>query len=365
MPHHLHRKQRRLTQPAFHPARLPGYAQVMAEQIASVTDSWRQDRPIDVLAAMQTVTAHSLVTTVLANTVHDSASLHTMLDDLGTVVRSFSLRTFLPPPLNRLPTAGHRRYRRAQTRLRKAIGSVVADRRAGATDHGDLLSALLAARDPTAHGSTHQSLSPTELTDQCASFFGAGTDTTAAALAWARYLVALHPDIEDRLHAEVDSVAGGRPPTFEDIPRLELTGRVITETLRLYPPIWMLSRVATCDTQLGGHPIPSGATVLYSPYLVHHRPDLYADPERFDPDRWEDGQATLRPSRGRLVPFGAGSRKCIGDTFAMTEATLALATIAARWRLEPVPGLRVRFSPAAILAPQGLSTLPRSRTATP
>lgn len=226
-----------------------------------------------------------------------------------------------------------------------------------------ICSALLAAQAPTADG-TLQSLSDSELIDQCVSFFAAGTESTAAALAWALYFLAVHPDVGDRLRDEVDAVlTSAGPPALEDVPRLPFAGRVITETLRLYPPGWFVTRMTTCDTELGGSLIPSGSTIVWSPYVIHHRPDLYRDPERFDPDRWADGRDTAGERPGALVPFAHGARKCIGDNFAMIEATLALVTITARWNLRLASGVRVRPAARAILSPRGLSMIvtPRAR----
>jgi cytochrome P450 len=172
-------------------------------------------------------------------------------------------------------------------------------------------------------------------------------------LAWAIYLLAGHPDVEQRLQAEVDAVLGGAAARFDDLPKLELTGRVVTETLRMYPPGWSLARTTTTDTHLGKHPIPAGTILIYSPYLLHHLPDCYPDHDRFDPDRWIDGQHA-QPPREAFIPFAAGARKCVGDTFAVTEATLVLATLAARWRLQLLPNQHVRPSRSVVLYPRGL-----------
>lgn len=176
------------------------------------------------------------------------------------------------------------------------------------------------------------------------SFFFGGIETTAATLAWALHQVARLPDIEERLHAEVDAlVPAGGHATFDLLPQLEYTGRIITEILRLYPPGWLLTRITTTDTQFDGHPIAKGTTVVCSPYL----------PERFAPERWA-GQNT-KGRNGALIPFGGGARKCIADTFSITEATLALATITARWRLTHTPGAGVTPALGAILNPRGLN----------
>ncbi|WP_262041697.1 cytochrome P450 [Streptomyces sp. Isolate_219] len=152
----------------------------------------------------------------------------------------------------------------------------------------------------------------------------------------------------------------GNPATHADLPRLELTERIIFETLRLYPQGWFLTRTVTHDTHLGGHPLPAGTSLAYSPYLIHHRPDLYTDPESFDPDRWDPKRP--QPPRHAFIPFATGARKCIGDTFAMAEATLALATITARWRLKHLPGHhQTRPVPGASIGPGELRMQPTLR----
>jgi cytochrome P450 len=154
-------------------------------------------------------------------------------------------------------------------------------------------------------------------------------------------------------------VLAGAPAGFEHLPNLRLTGRVIAETLRMYPAGWILTRTVTTATHLGGYAVLPGTTVVLSPYLVHHRRDVFVDPECFDPDRWD---RTPTPQRNAFVPFGGGARRCVGDQFAVTEAVLALATITARWRLDPLPGQRVRPAAAVALHPSGLRMRATART---
>ncbi|MGB8961025.1 MAG: cytochrome P450 [Pseudonocardiaceae bacterium] len=357
-PHYSHRRQRRLAQPAFHPARLPGYAQVMTKHITEVTASWQDGQVIDVLPEMMTLTARTAVETMFSDAL-PGATLGAVLNDFTTILASIYTRVLIPPPLDKLLVVTNRRYDHARVHLRRTIGRIITDRRASGADRGDLLSTLLAARDPV----DRQGLSDTEIVDQVITFFLAGSETTATALAWAVHLLARHPEVEHRLHAEVDAVLTGAVARFEDLPKLELTSGVVTETLRMYPPAWMLARTTTTDTHLGGHPLPAGSLLFYSPYLLHHRPDLYPNPDNFDPDRWTDGQRA-RPAREAFIPFASGARKCIGDTFAITEATLALATLAARWRLRLLPGRHVYPARAVLLHPCGLRmrATPRSVT---
>ncbi len=243
----------------------------------------------------------------------------------------------MPGFASRVPgTAGYR-FEKAGARLLQTVAGILARRRADGTDHGDLLHSLLSARDDdSAEG--RRALSEAELADQVLTFLAAGTETTATALAWALYLLAAHPDVEAAVHSEVDSVVAGAPPAYEHLDALPRTRHVISETLRVYPPTWLITRTVTEDTVLGSTRFAAGDTLAYSPYLIHHRGDLYPDPDLFDPGRWQDA----RPDRSAYIPFGAGARKCIGDRFSLTQAALALAAITARWRLAPVSDRPVR-----------------------
>jgi pentalenene oxygenase len=343
-PHGVHRRQRRLTQPAFHHTRLPGYAAVMTEYITALTQNWHDGQRITPLVQMSELAAPIASATLFATTVGHAEADHTHRD-LTTLSQGLLRRTFLPRTLLALPTPANRRYTRASARLKATITRIVEDYRHDGVDHGDLLSMLLAARDDDGHG-----LTDTEIHDQVLIFFVAGFDTIAATLAWALYLLARHPDIQHRLRAETTAVLGGRTATWGDLPKLELTSRIITETLRLYPPGWLLTRTVTTDTNLGGHPVTAGTSLVLSPYLIHHRTDLYPDPHHFNPDRWLNPATTT--SRTGYLPFGGGARKCIGDTFALTEATLALATLTTHWHLHPNPGTHPRPALRSTLVPR-------------
>ncbi|WP_280373459.1 cytochrome P450 [Nocardia wallacei] len=357
-PHSRHRRKRRLAQPAFRHARMPVYAHAMVTHTASVVDNWSTGQVLDIYSEMMTITSTTFGTAMF-HTDLPHCVLRQTLVDLTTLIAGTTRRMVMPAALTRLPTPGNRRFSRANTRLRQTLSGIIAERRASGADHGDLLSALIIADSPD---SNDQALSDTELIDAAVTFFGGGTDSTAATLAWALYLVATHPDVRERLHVEVDKVLAGRRPEYTDLDRLELTGRIVTETLRQYPPESLFTRSVTTDTELGGHVLSAGTTIAYSPYLIHHLPDLYEDPNRFDPDRWLTGRTKPPPSG--FIPFSAGARKCIGDSFGTNEATLALATIAARWCLQPIPRLRVRPTLSVPTKPAGLRlrVIDRART---
>lgn len=201
-------------------------------------------------------------------------------------------------------------------------------RRRGDTGETNLLSMFISARDPQ---SDTPALSDDELVDQAVTMYSAGTETTAGAVNWSLYLAATHPAVQDRLADEVTRVLGGRTAGWDDLPRLTYVRQVFTEALRMYPPGWFLTRQTEKDTELGPYAIAEGTTIAYSPYLISHLPELYPDPLRFDPDRWDPKGGQPRVP---VTVFGGGARKCIGDEFAMMEGVLLLASLLSHWHLD-------------------------------
>ncbi|ASF12195.1 cytochrome P450 [Nocardia brasiliensis] len=348
-PFDKHRRLRRLVQPAFHPNRITEYAAVMSESVDCVTKGWREDEVLDMKVQLATL-AQQLATNTLFNqrvTLQDSERL---VHNLVIVTGKTLMRQMLMPRwLRRWPILGNHAYRRADMETRSLIENLIAQERSDGVDRGDLLSAWINAADED----SRSVLSDTEICDQAITFFATGTETTSNTLAWALYLLDQHPAVAERLHSEVDNILDGRAASHDDLPQLPLTNRIITEVLRMYPPGWLFTRVATEDTQLGIYHLSAGTTIIYSAYLIHHLPELFPCPDSFDPDRW-DAEKNAPPPRNAMIPFGAGARKCIADTFAVTEATLALATIANRWSLTSVAGTDVRAALSPALQPRRL-----------
>lgn len=349
-PHSDHRRMRRLVQPYFHPDKVRGYAPAMTAHICEVTDSWRNGQVLDVLTEMGKFVTRTLTETLFGDTLPTS-ELQRMHEDVMTCIAHVHWRMLWPEWLSWLPVPANKRYGQAHARLHRVCTTAFS---AHHTGDGGLLSALRPADKAHSGEGTDGALSRAECVDNAMMFFITGIDTTPDTLAWSLLLLARHPDIAASVRAEVDTVLGDRPATHSDLPRLELTQRVLTETLRLYPAVWLVTRTVTSDTRLGRHCLPAGTPIICSPYVIHHRPDVYPDPERFDPDRWK-----TRPTaavRNALIPFGSGARKCLGDAYAFTQSVLALATITMRWRLELLPGARP-FRPrvtGATLPPRNL-----------
>lgn len=359
-PHHLHRQQRRRMQPAFAHERLPEQAAVMQAAVAATLDTWRDGQLVDVHDRMSALSLSVLVRTMFV--------IDAVAPQAAVVQRSMPIilqglyRQMIDPVglLPRLPLASNRRFERTLHDVRAAVDHVIAVYRQAGVEHGDLLSSMLSARDED----TGEGMTDREIRDQVLTLIVGGTETTAAALTWVFHLLGEHPEVERRLHEEVDGKLRGRPATLPDVPELAYTGRIITEALRLYPPAWMFTRRTNAAVELGGHRIPEGAAILLCPYAMHHDPALFPEPERFDPDRWSgsEGRALLRDV---MLPFGAGPRKCIAQTFALTEATLVVATVAGRFQLRSIPGSAIELVPRMALNPGSLRMRVQSRERPP
>jgi cytochrome P450 len=352
----FHRGQRALIQPAFGHDRIVGYAEQMTGLVATKTDSWRDgqrlrmDKELDELA-LATVTQAIFAPDTALDRARFMAATAVVL---GGLYRRVTDATGL---LSRLPTPANRRYRESEDYLRRSINEVIGDYRSTGVDHGDLLSLMLfAERDDG-----RPAMDDRQLHDEVMTFFIAGSNTIGNTLAWALHEIAAHPGIERRLHEEVDSVLAGRPARHRDLDRLGYTRRILTETLRRWTQGLFLSRTTTKETELGGYRLPAGASVLYSFHALNHNPAIHDEPERFDPDRWLPERAKAIP-KGAFMPFGMGVHGCIGETFSWAEMVIALATIAARWRLVPVPGHRPRPVPAMTMPVDALPMTVHRRT---
>ncbi|WP_307531053.1 cytochrome P450 [Streptomyces umbrinus] len=356
-----HRRQRRMVQPSFHQARMPKYAELMLKEIDQELASWAPGHTVDILQAMHDLTLRIAARTMFSSLISDETATKVQ-EFMPVILRGVYVRTVAPVDwLHKLPTAANRRYDYASAGMKHVITQMINDHHRSGTDRGDLLSMLMSARD----GEDGDRLSDEEIHNQVMTLIVGGTETTGNATASALQMLALNPDVERRMHTEVDEVLGGRQPSFEDLPRLDYCYRVLYETLRLRPPVWLVTRTTTRDTELAGRQLRSGTTLFYSPYLLHLNPDLFPEPERFDPDRWLPGRNVDLPP-GAMLPFGLGSRKCIGDKFGLAEITLTLAAIASRWQLRIVPGepTKTRTAPEMTLGTGPLTMVVERRVST-
>ncbi|MCC7157707.1 MAG: cytochrome P450 [Bryobacterales bacterium] len=339
----FHLRQRRLSQPAFHRDRLIGYSSVMAQFAGALRDTLVPGA-IDMDREMMRLTLGIVAKTLCnADVAADSGTIARALND---AVESFG---FMMLPfaeyLERVPFLPFsRKLVNARRTLDSIIYRIIAERRSSGRDEGDLLSMLLMARDE-ADGSTMTDL---QLRDELLTLFLAGHETTATALTWTWYLLSQHPEIEARMHAEIDAVPGGRLPGFDDYPNLGYTEMVLAESMRLFPPAWSVGRRSIAEHQVGGYTIAPGAIFVASQWVTHRNPKYWPDPERFDPERF---RPEAREGRHKFAyfPFGGGPRVCIGERFAWLEGVLILATVARKWRFRLVPGHRVEPRPLITL----------------
>ncbi|MEU4095733.1 cytochrome P450 [Streptomyces sp. NPDC026673] len=326
------RRKRALVQPAVRPRQVRSYAGTMAECATAVARRWRAGERIDVRREMLALTQRIAVRTLFgADTAGREDVIGRAMDvaqrAIGDEFRGVTL--FLPPWV---PTPGRRRLRAAVRVIDAEVGRVTEARRRSGEDRDDLLSRLLAAVDEEGRPLTDR-----EVRDEAVTLYIGGHETTGTTLTWAWYLLARNPAARERLTAELDRVLGDRDPDFEDLKELRWTEQVVKETLRLYPPVWLMTVIAKEDSVLGGRPVPEGTVLWSSQWSAHRDARWFPAPGEFRPERWEGEEAAALPDHA-WFPFGGGARACLGARFAMVEAVLVLATLARRFHVDVDPG---------------------------
>ncbi|MFE0103946.1 cytochrome P450 [Streptomyces sp. NPDC059009] len=329
----LHRRQRRMMQPAFRPERIADYAKVMEEEARATAARWLPGEAVDVSAEMFR-TAVRIVSRSLLEVDSIGEKADRIADSLHTVFEGLYRRMVLSVgPLYKVPTPANRRFERALADLHALVDEIVAERRgsaAAATEKDDLLAGLLTARDETG-----APLTDAEIHDHVVSLVVAGAENVASTLAWTFHLLTRHPEQERRLVEEVKDVAGDRPITFGDLGRLPHTRNVVTEAMRIRPAAWIFTRRSVAETELGGYRIPANADIVYSVYAMQRDPRSFERHLEFDPDRWTPERAGDVPEFA-MMPFSVGNRKCPGDHFSLAELTIILGTVVPLWRLTRV-----------------------------
>jgi cytochrome P450 len=341
-------RQRRLSQPAFTRDRVTTFASAMTARTAAMLDRWAAPAasgdPVNVHTEMMKLTLAILGDTVFGLDLSRGSDAITQAVTTALEITNRRVYSLVPPPLW-WPTPETRRYRRALAILDDVVGDLIARKRAA--PGSDLLSMLMAARDED----TGEAMSDRQLRDEAVTMLIAGHETTALVLTFAWYLLAQHPEADEKLHAEVSRVLGDRRPSADDILQLPYTTLVVHEVMRLYPPAWSIARRALKDDTIGGVRIPAGSGVLLVSYLTHRHPAFWDAPETFDPERFTPARAAGRP-RFAYFPFAGGPRQCIGNHFAMMEAVLIVAMIAQRYRPRLVPGFRLALDASITLRPR-------------
>ena len=348
-----HHRQRRLMQPAFHRSEIARYMDTMRDVAVPRIEAWPDGGTLALDRELRSITLTVLTRTLLSSDIDREA-----IDEIERLLRVL-LAELLPegiianiPALAWVPTRSNRRFAAASRRLGVLLTGIIEGYREAGADHGDLMSILMHAHDDE----TGTSMTGRQLRDEATTLVIAGSETTGNTLAWACYLLAQHPEIAERLHQEAGlalSSGDAGDAGHETLDRLPFTRAVVTETLRLYSPVWVLPRRAAADVDLGGYQLPAGSRMLFSPYALNRDTRLHRDPDCFDPDRWgtDYSRSDLRAT---FFPFGQGIRNCIGEGFAWTESILLLSAIAARWQLRLADGADVHPVVSSTLVPSEL-----------
>jgi cytochrome P450 len=339
------KRQRKLAQPAFHFQRIEAYGKTMAEETLKLVSAWRDGETRDIAHDMMTLTLYIVCRTLF------SADVSAQADRAGELMHDVleGAQVVISQSASWLELITHRKRERmeaATAELKVLIDGIIRQHKARGEDTGDLLSMLIEARDDDG-----QPMSDAQLRDEVITLFIAGHETTANAVTWALYLLSRHSEAEARLREELATL-GGRPPSVRDLQKLPYLEMVVKESMRLYPPAGGATRQPIGDVVLGGYTIPKGSNIAISSYAMHRDPEFFAEPERFDPERFSTEREAHIPKYAYL-PFGAGPRVCIGNVFAMMESRIILATILQRWKLSLAPGERVRAEQLFTIRPRG------------
>lgn len=349
-------RQRRLAQPAFHRARIAGYASTMVEYTERMLQEWQDGEERDIHKEMMRLTLQIVGKTLFdADVERDAQDIGKSMELLLELGADFRRTLFIP---QWLPTPTNIRLERAIRQIERVLYRMIAEKRSSGRDAGDLLSMLLAAQDEDGSRMTDK-----QLRDEAITLFLAGHETSANTLSWTWWLLAQSLAVETKLHAELRMVLAGRAPSLEDLPKLVYTNHIITESMRLYPPAWGTARTAVEDHEIAGYAVPKGSGVSFAQWTVHRDARWYDAPEEFRPERWE-GDLLKRIPRFAYFPFGGGPRQCIGNTFALMETALILATIAQQYRFRLVEGHQVVPLASITLRPRhGIRVVMESRPA--
>lgn len=348
-------RQRRLAQPAFLKHRVLSYAPVMAEAVGRMLDTWVAGKEIDVHFEFSSLTSAIALKTLFD--LDDAGDRHRFTDTLRLAfdLMSDRFRKIIRLP-GWVPTPANRRLKRAVRELFSVVDGFIAAGRARPQPGNDLLSRLIGARDEDG-----TQMTAAQLRDEAMTLYLAGHETTALTLSWSWYLIARHPQVEEKLVAEWASVLGGRTPAADDLPKLPYTDAVLTEAMRVFPPVYLIGREATTDLELGGYKVKKGYTVFLSQWVSHRDPRYFPDPEAFRPERWLDGLARRLPKYA-YYPFGGGPRVCIGNTFALMEAAILLPAVGQKYRFTLAKDTPVEPNPQITLLPKdGIPAVLRRR----
>lgn len=353
-PYHL--QQRRLMQPQFHHRRVAGYSDIATGHTARFVDKWEDGSRVEMNSEMVNITL-PIITHTLFNL--ELPHLAQRIGHAFHVSNAYLYRRLSQPPrlrslLHKLPMPDSRRFKKELQFLDDTVYGLIAERRRSREGGDDILQLLLDVRDDESDdlAGTGATMTDQQVRDEVVTLFFAGHDSTAGTLAWAWHLLAAHPEIQDRFHQELDQVLAGRTITVDDFDNLPFTDQILTETLRLYPPLWSLGRMVFEPVEVDGYHIPAGVTLMVSPLITQRDPRWFADPEVFNPERWTP-EFRQELHRFAYFPFSAGPNLCIGEGVAWLEMKIILATLGQYWRMHPDPQHQVQLEPHITLRCKG------------
>jgi cytochrome P450 len=342
-----HKRQSRIIQPAFHTKMMTAYAPAMTEYAVRLMNEWEDGMSLDMMEEMVKMSTGIAGKTMFNIDIGEEApEINQALKSITTLFGRITLP--FAELLLKLPVPGTIRFFRAKARLDDTIYKIIAERKRSKLNNGDLLSLLLQEQEQKGGDSC---MTDQQIRDEALTLFLTAFDTTSLALTWTWYLLSQNPGVEAELHKELDNVLNGRIPTPEDFPQLIFTRMVFAESMRMYPPIYIIARQAIEDFPIGNYIVPAGTVVLVSPYLIHHDSRFHAEPAKFNPYSWS-GRTGMQHSRYDYFPFSSGPRSCIGQQYAWLEGILVLATIAQSWRLKLVPNYPVELKQVINLRPK-------------
>jgi cytochrome P450 len=334
--------QRHLIQPGFHRERIESFGRLMTDATSKMMSKWQASalsgRPLEITAEMSRLTLNIVADALFSADISDDG------DDFSHAVDVMNeyMADFDPSDFARLSE-----FNAAQATLNKVVNRIIGERRLRNRDAGDLLSMLMMAYDER----TGEGMSDRQLRDQIFTLLMAGHETTAKSLTWTLYLLSQHPEVDARLRREMETTLAGRLPTYQDLSQMPYAWMVIQEAMRLYPPVWLVSRLCRAEDNIGGYRIAAGTLVIISPYTMHRHVDFWERPEVFDPERFRPEISAARTPFAYL-PFSGGPRQCIGRAFATVETQLVLAVILQRYQLRLTPGHQVEPEALVTLRPR-------------
>lgn len=351
-----HLRNRRVIQPLFHKKAIPNYANSVVTNSEVICSEWDNGQNLDMNREMMKLTQAIVVEALFNSSVEDSSKK--LVDSLTTVINSFPRMLFpFSEYLDNIPLPGILKFKRAMKVLDETVYSIIREKKNSGSGGYDLVSMLISARDEEGK----PFFTEREIRDKVITFFIAGQETTANALSWAFYLISGNSKVEEKIIGEISEVLGENSPTYDDVERLVYTNNVVREAMRLYPPAWTVVRNALKDYEIGGYTVPAGSDIHMSQFVVHRDGRIFDAPDEFRPERWTE---IMRGELHRFAyfPFGGGTRRCIGEPFAMMEAVLILAIVYSKWRVKLAANSPVKPKPLITIRPeQGVPVILQKR----